>query len=149
MQRVRVRPETRKSAAVRSREHVAIVLPRYLTLIAQGVKTVESRLTLTRREPLGQVRAGDVIYFVGKGGVGCVRCKVTRVATFKDLDRGAVREIRDVHNHAILGSDEYWLSKIDAKYATLVWLRDAQPWSQMPAYRDLPTWTPGRAWFTM
>lgn len=146
MPRLQVKPG--KSRLRRStREHVAILLPRYLDLIAQGVKTVESRLTLTRREPHGLVQAGDVVYFVGKGGVGCVRCEIARIATHENLDRDAVLELRERHNAAIHGSDEYWLGKINAKYATLMWLRNPQPWARVPAYRELPKWTPGRAWF--
>jgi ASC-1-like (ASCH) protein len=133
----------------RVREHTAILLPRYLELVASGVKTVESRLTLTRREPWGLVHAGDVVFFVGKGGVGCVRCTVSRVVMHEQLDRRAVLELRERHNTAICGSDEYWLSKIDARYATLMWLRDALVCAKVPPYRKLASWTPGRAWFVM
>ena len=48
------------------REHFAIVLPRYLDRIASGVKNVQCRLKLTRREPLGLVRAGDHLFSSAK-----------------------------------------------------------------------------------
>jgi len=47
------------------------------------------------------------------------------------------------------GTDESWLGKINSRYATLMWLANPQAWGCIQPYRELPRWTPGRAWFVM
>lgn len=133
------------AAPPRGGAHLAVVRPEYLDLIVSGRKTIESRLTRTRREPFGRVRAGDRVYFKAVGGP--VRCVAVarRVMYVEGLSPGRVEALRARFNRRVLGTRAYWSGRRQARYATLVWLGDvrpvAEPWHCAPLH--------GRGWLTL
>lgn len=130
--------------AGRARTHLAIIGPAYLVLILAGLKTVESRLALTRREPFGRVSPGDTILFRVRGGGYAARARVARVELFEDLDPERVRALAARYEPVVRGGRAYWAAKRRARYATLIWLTEVRPETRGPA------WTPhGRAWLTL
>lgn len=126
------------------RTHLAIIGSAYLVLILAGLKTVESRLSLTRREPFGRVRPGDTILFRVRGGGYAARARVARVESFEGLDRDGVRALAERYEPLVRGGRAYWAGKRHARYATLMWLERPRPETRGPE------WTPhGRAWLTL
>lgn len=125
--------------------HVAVLKRPYADLIVRGVKRIESRLTLTRREPFGVVSVGDIVLFKDSGGPYRARARAARVESFDDLTPARVRELRGEYNEQIKGSSAYWLSKRLARYATLVWLEDVLEIDRGPRLPHLQ----GRAWVTL
>ncbi|MCC7146360.1 MAG: ASCH domain-containing protein [Phycisphaeraceae bacterium] len=113
--------------------HVAILLPRYLSLILAGRKTIESRLTRSKRPPFGCVAAGDVIYFKRSGGPYQAKAVVERVRYFSNLTPAGVRQIHRQFGSLIGGEPAYWQSKSTSRYATLIWLKNVQPVHAGPA----------------
>jgi len=129
--------------------HVAIIAPEYLRAILAGRKTVESRLTLTRREPFGRVRVGERLYFKASGGGFGVTAVATHVEHREAMTPADVRIIRRSLGRFILGTDAYWRVKRASRYATLIWFDRVEPIASGPDYRSHPSWASGRAWFTL
>ena len=107
--------------------HLAILKKPYLDAIRDGRKPVESRFTITRRSPFGQISEGDKIFFKQSSGPVCATASVVKVKSFENLTPAKVLEIKAKYNHLILGSDEYWQSKSDCNFGLLVWLKNVKP----------------------
>lgn len=131
------------------RDHVAIIAPDYLNAILAGRKVVESRLTLTRREPFGQIAPGDRLYFKASGGAFGATAIAARVDSHEEMTPANVRALRRTLGRFILGTDAYWRAKLTARYATLIWLERVEPIAIGPDYRAHPSWASGRAWYTL
>ena len=104
--------------------HLAILKRPYLEAILDGRKKIESRLTKTRRSPIGQVLPGDKIFFKISSGPVCATATVKKVKTFYDLTSKQITKIKEQYNHQIGGSCEYWQGRTDCKFCFLLWLED-------------------------
>lgn len=143
--------EAEPSHAIAStRTHVALVRPEYVRAIIDGVKTIESRLSMHRRAPFGCVAPGDTLFVVATatGGprMACV-AHVSRVLSVEGLSPRGVVRLQRSYNQQIRGESAYWQSKRGAKYATLVWLNDVREVTTYPAYAEAPGASPRGAWF--
>ncbi|MCA9294734.1 MAG: ASCH domain-containing protein [Phycisphaerales bacterium] len=125
--------------------HVAVLKRRYIDLLLEGRKTMESRLSVTRREPFGIVVPGDAIYFKESGGPYRARAVVADVELVDGLTPRAVSALRRRVNSQVLGDPAYWQSKRTAKYATLLTFIELEVCSRGPALPVLA----GRAWVCM
>lgn len=126
-----------------SRHHSAIMRPPYLDAILEGRKTVESRLSLTRRDPFEKVAAGELIYFKESGGPYRAVARVERVEFFRDLERADVERLARRFNAEVCGTAAYWRGKRSARYATFIWLSNVREIDRGPAWRPM-----GRGWMT-
>lgn len=108
------------------RKHLAILKKPYLNAILEGSKTIESRLTKTKRQPFDQIDIGDMIYLKQSSGPICATAKVASVKIYENLNSSEIAEIKKLYNKQICGSDGYWQSKSDSRYALLVWLKDVK-----------------------
>lgn len=124
-QRIPVEPV--RSRVARERVHVGVLMGGYVDEILAGVKTIETRLSTTRRSPFGAVAPGERVYFKERGGGIRATAIIERVRCFDRLTPAMVRALRDEYGEAIRGTSEYWKRKVDAKYATLMWLREVEP----------------------
>lgn len=104
--------------------HVAVMVEPYLSFVVDGRKRIESRLTKNRIAPFGRAASGDIVLFKRSGG------PITAVAF---VGRVLHRETRSSEEVGVLASRYadglsyevgYADSKRDARYATLLWLRD-------------------------
>ncbi|GJQ28550.1 MAG: hypothetical protein HBSAPP03_04340 [Phycisphaerae bacterium] len=129
--------------------HVAIVSRACLANILAGRKTIESRLSLSRVAPYGQITAGDTIYFKASGGAFGAKAVADGVTTITGLRPAAVRHLRRTYEHAILGGTAYWKSKSRAKFATLIHLANITPVSDGPRYRPAGARPSRAAWFVL
>ncbi len=121
--------------------HLAILKNVYLNAILDGTKTIESRLTITKRAPFGQISPDDTILFKASSGPVSAVARVAAVKQFENLDPRQIVEMKQKYNHQIQGTDPYWLEKADSRFALLVWLTDVQPIE--PVYinkKDLRAW---------
>ena len=125
--------------------HLAILHARYIDAILLGDKTIESRLSRTRRAPFGIVRKGDLIFFKESGGPVRARARVKRALFFDNLVEAEVARLRDRYNADIGGDDAYWHAKRDARFASLIWLASAAPLPAADAI-NVPA-SNGHAWF--
>ncbi|MCX5661180.1 MAG: ASCH domain-containing protein [Planctomycetota bacterium] len=116
--------------------HVAILLRRYIRLVLAGSKTVESRLTRTRKAPLDCVSVGDTIHFKASAGPYMATAVVAKVETHRDLTPAKVEALRRKHHKAVGGDAAYWRAKREARYATFITLRDVKATSAGPVRMD-------------
>ena len=107
--------------------HLAILKKPYLDAILDGSKPIESRLTKTKRPYFHRIAPDDTIFLKQSSGPVLATAKVSKVKYFEDLTPAKITEIKKQYNKDILGSDEYWQSKLDCKFAVLTWLKDVQP----------------------
>lgn len=96
----------------------------------------------TRREPFQRVTPGDHIYFRAPGSPYAARAIIAQALHIADLTPAAIETLKARHNQHILAPDEYWATRRNARYATLVWLEQVQPTSTGPALPPLF----GRGW---
>src|SRR5256885_16153419 len=67
----------RKATTSRPRVHLAIFVEPYLSYLLDGRKTVDSRFSVRRTAPYGQVRAGDIVLVKQSGGPAVGVCHVS------------------------------------------------------------------------
>jgi len=108
------------------RRHLAIVKSEYLKALVDGQKTIEARLTKTRRQPFGQIDAGDFVYLKRSSGPICATAKVAAVKIYENLGRSEIGKIKKLYNKQICGKQSYWQSKSNSRYALLIWLKDVK-----------------------
>lgn len=107
--------------------HLVILKKPYLDAILRGEKRIESRFTKTRRPFFGQVLTGDKLLLKESSGPVCAMATVSAVKNFEDLVPKRIIELKEQYNDHIGGSDEYWRSRANCRFGTLVWLKDVEP----------------------
>lgn len=131
------------------RRHVAIIDPRLVGKILDGSKTIESRLSRTRRAPFGHVSRGDEVYFKARGGGFVVAARVSGVVLLSGLTRAGVRAVRRTFGERIGADVGYWRTRAGATFATLVFLEDARAVADGPRYRPVGRRPSRHGWFVL
>lgn len=96
----------------------------FLGAILDGRKTIESRFALHRCAPYQQVEPGDIILLKRSGGpvVGVARAGRR---DYYQLGPGDLEQIRTEHAAELFAlDDEFWESRVEKRYATLIGLKD-------------------------
>lgn len=109
------------------RTHLAVLKKRYLEALLTGDKTIEARLSKHRVAPYRAVAPGDAVYLKQSAGPVRAVASVLRVRFFDDLHPATVRALCAEFNGRILGTADYWKTKADARYASLLWLSPPRP----------------------
>lgn len=122
--------------------HVAVLMRQYIDLLLRGKKSVECRLTQTAREPFETIEAGDRVFFKQSSGPYRATAIVEHVHFERDLTPQRIREVRRDYNDLIRGEPSYWSWKRDARYLSLIWLKEVEPTARGPVIPELR----GRAW---
>jgi dephospho-CoA kinase len=100
--------------------HLAIFVEPYLEFVLEGRKTVESRFSVNRVAPYGQVVENDVIFLKKAGGPIVGICEVTNTWFYK-LRPDSFEEIASRFGRAICpADDDFWAERRHAEYATLI-----------------------------
>ncbi|MEM9066311.1 MAG: ASCH domain-containing protein [Planctomycetota bacterium] len=129
--------------------HVAIILPVYCRLILSGEKTIECRLTKTRRVPFERVGHGDLIYIKERGGAIVGEANAGKVLSFDGLRPEDVDAIRREHNEGILGPVERWEAMRSSRYGTLIWLEDVRACDAPPDLSGVSIGARRSGWLTL
>jgi hypothetical protein len=104
--------------------HLAIFAEPFLSMVLSGEKTVESRFSRNRCAPYGEVGEGDVILITEVSGP--IRgIALARRTWCYDLAIEPIDRIRTRFGANIQADDEFWASRADALYATLIELEAA------------------------
>jgi len=106
--------------------HLVILKKPYLEKILEGSKKVELRLTKTKHHGFGKVSVGDELFLKESSGFVCAKASVEKVKNFENLTPEKILELKQQYNHLVGGDNEHWLSKMDSKFAFLVWLKDVK-----------------------
>ena len=106
--------------------HLVILKKPYLDAILEGQKQVESRFTRTKHYTFGRVLPGDKLFLKVSSGPVCAIATVAAVKNFENLTPIQILELKQRYNHCIIGSEEYWRSKMNCRFGFLAWLKDAR-----------------------
>jgi len=99
--------------------HLAVFAEPFLGFLLAGQKTVESRFSVHRHAPFGCVRAGDIVLVKESGGPVVAIAEVSEV-WYYELDANARHVIRSRFGRQLCVEPEFWESKADSCYATLM-----------------------------
>lgn len=120
--------------------HVAVMREPYMTLLLEGRKTVESRFSVNRVSPFGEVKAGDVLALKAQSGP-LLGLALVEHAAFYELDAATLADIRIRFGTRLCADGEFWDSRAGARYGSL--LRVTEPVAIPPlalAKRDRRGW---------
>lgn len=114
------------------RLHLAIFVEPYLTFIAEGKKTIETRFSKKRIPPFETIDTGDIILLKRVGGGIAGICLVEKV-WFYNLTPGSVCEIKERFGPAICPADSsFWEVRRDAAYCSLIWVNSYRSLDDLP-----------------
>jgi len=113
--------------------HVAILIKPYLDLVLTGRKAIECRLTRTNRVPYRAVEVEDRLYFKQSAGPFRATAVADEVLSLEGLTPKRIRDLKREYNDGILGEPAFWDWKSDARFGTLIWLRDVEPVAYGPS----------------
>jgi len=114
------------------REHLAVLREPYLHLILSGRKTIEVRLAKIPLPPFRRVAVGDRIWLKRSGGPVVGRAVAARVEYFDDLTPDRLDLIRDGLAHQTQAAPEFWRTRRDCRYGSLIWLTQVE---SIPPFR--------------
>ncbi len=129
------------AAALDAHLHLAVMTGPFLDLVVMGMKVVESRFHRVRQAPLFSASAGDVIAFKQASGPVRAIAAVSDVE-FVDLRRTPIQSVRDRFQQDLAATDDdFWSSRGDAKWASLLSLGQVWEISPVPiSKRDRRAW---------
>ena len=116
-------------------EHIVILKKKYLNLILEGKKTIESRWTMNKCAPYHNVNIGDILYLKEVGKDVSASARVSDVKFF-ELNDKVIDEIIDKYGKDICISDRN-KDRCNKRYCTLVWVEDVriiEPFSVKKSY---------------
>lgn len=99
--------------------HLAIFAQPFLSMVLSGEKTIESRFSRNRCAPYGEIDDGDIILLKEVSGPICGLVLARRTWCY-DLGTEQIGSIRHRFGAGICADDEFWSSRADALYATLI-----------------------------
>ena len=106
--------------------HLAIVAEPFLTMVLSGEKTIESRFSRNRCAPYGEISDGDIILLKEVAGPICGIVLARRTWCY-ELTAEPIDWIRQRFGAGICADDEFWDSRANALYATLIELDAPAP----------------------
>lgn len=124
-------------------KHLAIFKGEGANLILSGKKRVESRFSKRRDPPFGQISSGDLVYIKPSGGDIIGQFRVKKVIFFDGLGIGGIKDIRKNYGKAIAIDEGYWKGKEAARYGTLIFIGEVDPFITSPVKipkKDLRGW---------
>jgi hypothetical protein len=99
--------------------HLAIFAEPFLSMVLSGEKTIESRFSRNRCAPYGEIDDGDIILVKEVAGPICGLVLARRIWCY-ELGIEPIDRIRRRFGTAIRADDNFWASRTDAHYATLI-----------------------------
>ncbi len=124
--------------------HLAIFTEPYLTLVLDGLKTMESRFSTRNVSPFGKVSVGDFILLKKAGGPIVAGFLVDSVKYFSGLNLRKMMQIDSEYGAQICtkADPRFWEARIDAKYATLIKVGKIKHFEQFETSKsDRTAWT--------
>lgn len=106
------------------KKHIAIFVGTAIEDILSGKKTIESRFSIARILPYGEVSKDDILLLKKSGGDITGQVTVDNVLCYDNLSRNSVNVLKKEYSDQILASDGYWESKRNCKFGTLIFLKN-------------------------
>lgn len=130
------------------RKHLAIFDKNTLSRILDGKKTIDSRFSLRKLPPFGQINKGDLIYIKESGGEIKGQFLVQKIIQIEGLEEADLEIIKKNYAQALsLGSkdesEKYFNAHKNSKYATLIFISRVERYITSPVRipkKDLRGW---------
>ena len=106
--------------------HIAILKQQYLNYILQGQKQLECRLTKVQCAPFNQIAPGEKVLLKQSAGPVRGRATVQTVRFFDNLTPRKIQKIYQDYNDRIMGAEDFWQSRRNCRYCTLIWLKNIE-----------------------
>lgn len=119
------------------RRHLAIFSLQVAQEIIAGRKTVETRFSLKRISPFGEISSGDIVYIKPPGKPILGQFLVKKVILFENLNKDDWDLIKNYYGEKLsLGSIEvdqkYFKEKAEAKYGTVIFIDQVEQFITEP-----------------
>ena len=111
-------------------DHLAVLKPAYLRLIVEGVKTIECRLTRTPKPPFQSIAEGEKIYLKESSGPVLAVAQAAKVVYKQIHGPKDLATIRRQLGEDIMAQEEFWRSRANCRYCTLIFLEGVEPLSE-------------------
>lgn len=105
--------------------HLAVMVEPFLSYILEGKKSIESRFSKYAIAPFCQIGTNDLVLLKLTGGP-VVGCFTTDSVEFVKLNEREFVRLRRSYSNAICADDDFWKTRTDKSYATLIGVRDVQ-----------------------
>lgn len=101
--------------------HLGIFSEPYLTFMLDGKKTIESRFSKNKILPYQQIDKEDIVIVKKSSGKVVAYFTIKKVMFF-DLAQISIEEIKSNYQKELCVGEDFWTSKKDSRYATLIWI---------------------------
>lgn len=125
------------------KKHLAIFKKGIGELILSGVKKVESRFSVRKLSPFGQISREDIVYIKPVGGEIIGQFRVKKVFFFEGLNADDLRILRETYENELVVGESYWEVHKTAKYGSLIFIGQVTPFITSPVKlikKDLRGW---------
>ncbi|SRR6266702_221441 len=104
--------------------HLGVFVEPFLTYVLQGMKTVESRFSITRSAPYNRVAAGDVLLLKRSSGpvVGLAHVESSQSV---ELGTATWPHVRSLATE-LCANEGFWTDRAHKRYATLIRLKSVR-----------------------
>ena len=100
--------------------HLVILKPRYLHLVLDGTKTLECRLSRTRRLPFGAVRSGDTLWLKRSAGPIVAKARAGSTESIEINGATSLKMIESRYRDELGVGSSFFRERADARYLTLI-----------------------------
>lgn len=108
------------------KKHLAIFIGTAIEDILHRRKTMESRFSMSRVVPYGQVTKDDTILLKKSGGEILGEVVVDNVLYYDSLTSGSIAVLKKEYGKELCVDDKFWLSKSKSHYGTLIFLKNPE-----------------------
>lgn len=108
------------------KKHLAIFIGDAVDKILRGEKTMESRFSLERVVPYGQIAKDDIIFLKKSGGEIIGKVNVDNVLYYDNLNIEAISLLRKEYSKELCVDDNFWQKKAKSRYGTLIFLKEPE-----------------------
>ena len=118
-----------------ARRHLAVFIAGVAEKILSGEKKVEIRLSKNRTLPYLEIAKDDEIFLKSSGGKIIGKTFVENVLYYDHLSPKIIDALKQVHFEDAGMDESFWQSKRDAKFATVIFLKNSQKFISPISYR--------------
>jgi ASC-1-like (ASCH) protein len=111
---------------------LVILKPHYLHLVLQGTKTIECRLSRTRRLPFKAVRSGDTLWLKRSAGPIVAKARAGRVESIELDGAMSIKAVVSRYRDKLQIGAAFFRDRADARYLTLIRIEQV---TRIPALR--------------
>jgi len=107
-----------------AKKHIAIFSKNLIDKVFKTDKRVDVRLAQKAIAPYQKAERGDKILIKKSGGDVYGEAQIENVLFFGKLDKQKISRLKRRYQNQSKTSDQFWKDKINAKYASIIFLSD-------------------------